>query len=79
MNRKPALEPGGGGAGRPAQVRKPWISEATSGSRAPAPPAMAALSCCFHTLLLRVCLSLSPWGEDDEEEEVDLRKSREKS
>jgi len=39
---------------------------------------MAALSCCFHTLLLRVCLSLSPWGEDDEEE-VDLRKSREKS
>ena len=77
MNTKPALELGGG-VGRPAQVRKPWISEATSGSLAPAPPAMAALSCCFHTLLLRVCLSLSPWGEDDEEE-VDLRKSREKS
>jgi hypothetical protein len=32
------------GAGRPAQVRKPWISEATSGSRPPAPPTMVALA-----------------------------------
>jgi hypothetical protein len=43
----------GGGAGRPAQVRKPWISEATSGSRPPAPPAMvafAAASTVPHTL-----------------------------
>lgn len=75
----------GGGAGLPAQVRKPWISEATSGSRPPAPPAMVApcCCCCFHTLPLSppalrvVCRSHG--GEGDEGGGRRLLENREKS
>jgi len=52
----------GGLAGRPAQVRKPWISEARSGSRLPVPPAMVALLLLPHTLST-CALSLALTGE----------------
>lgn len=69
----------GGVAWRPAQVRKPWISEATSGSRPPAPPAMVALAAA-STLSLSTCaLSLALAGEEDDEGGGRRLENREKS
>lgn len=75
-NSKPALERGRV-AGRPAQVRKPWISEATSGSRPPAPPAMVALLLLPHTLSLSTACVVSSSLSRGEEEWKTTTKARE--
>jgi hypothetical protein len=64
-------------------VRKPWISEATSGSRLPAPPAMAAaaelLLLLSHTVAALPARGLSQsWGRKTTKDEASANGAKSK-